>query len=200
MMDNPNIEAAPAAALIAAFLDAVLPPEGQGWRCMWAKLGQQNKQTFHPTNAELAAQLVKYDALGWDVYFCTASLKEPGNRTRANAHSLRAFRLDADVKPGAYATWQDATLATAHFVGSLGLMPTLVHSGHGIHCYIALDKAIAPAVWLPLAKVLDQKAKAAGLLLDHAVTVDVVRVLRPPWTTNRKGEPWPVKLLTQVSR
>jgi hypothetical protein len=152
---------------------------------------------FYADNFSLVTDLESIDTTGEDVYFCTASLT--GRRRLGElVHSLKAFRLDADVKPGAYASQAEAARAVASVLASLGLLPTWVNSGNGLHCYIVLDEAIPPAVWLPAATVLSEHCRSAGLALDHAVTTDLVRILRYPGTFNRKAEPKPVELWGEI--
>jgi len=102
--------------------------------------------------------------------------------------------LDADCKTGAYGTQQEAARALAGMLGSLGLLPTWVNSGNGLHVYIILDRPLQKDVWLSAALSLSAHCKSAGLAVDHGVTTDPVRILRYPGTHNRKADPKLVEL------
>ena len=81
-----------------------------------------------------------------------------GIRSKAGAHSLRSLFLDVDVKPGAYATTEDALKALKTFLGATTLpRPTMIVAtgGGGFHCHWVLDRHLTPAEWLPLAKALN---------------------------------------------
>jgi len=94
--------------------------------------------------------------------------------------------------------------ATAmRILDSTGIKPSiLVHSGHGLHAYWLLSE---------LTSVEDGAADLARRWCGHVQAValalggwtldsvgDLPRVLRVPGTTNRKGEPCPVRMLTNL--
>jgi hypothetical protein len=59
-------------------------------------------------------------------------------------------------------------------------------SGHGVHLYWPLTKALPAEEWQRYAGKVKRLFKEHGLRADPAVTADAARVLRVPSTTNRK--------------
>ncbi len=75
-----------------------------------------------------------------DVYVCMSSQAVNGQRLAANARFLKSLFLDVDVKPGAFATRNEALQALNMFRGGVGLpRPTLVVMTAGLtggfHCH-----------------------------------------------------------------
>lgn len=143
------------------------------------------------------------DSQGLEVYCCMSSQRQPGVgktdsrgrtnyralRGEANAVELRSFYVDVDVKEGAYASSQEALDALKAFCEAIALPPPSVvvwSGGGGFHAHWILDRPIAPTTWKPLAAKLADACRQKGLKADHAVTVDVARILRVPGTANRK--------------
>lgn len=112
-------------------------------------------------------------------------------RRRENVASLKALWYDIDVKPGAYATTEEAKAALHEVIKNTNMpMPTVaVLSGSGgLHVYWTLDQTLTLQEWQPLADALAEAARRNGLKGDLGCTVDAARVLRLPGTFNRKGD------------
>lgn len=118
-----------------------------------------------------------------------------------NAMGLKSFFVDIDIKPvqlddtgkpkpvqKGYPTPTELINALADFIVKTGLpKPTMmVHSGGGVHVYWIVDRAMAPAEWLPIAHSLAEAARQLDLRCDTQCTIDAARVLRIPDTLNRK--------------
>lgn len=145
---------------------------------------------------------------GDEVFFCISTRSgyktdKQGNRkaTRDRAINrpvrLKAFVLDLDVKAKGYPSQRAALAAVLPFFDHMGVKPTIVDTGVGLHAYISLTEGIIPAVWQPLALALVEAARQAGLKFDVAVTKDVSRILRLPTSFNRKDpdNPKPCRML-----
>ncbi len=175
-----------------AFLRHVLPApaEGQSYFYCWKKPGDGTPWCTRATGSleELAATSNRLAAEGADTYFATGVFN--GQGVRAQANSLGAKALWADVDCGAgkpYPDAQAAIPAVAALCKACRLPPpTMVASGGGLHCYWVLDRHVEPAEWLELAQRLRQAAKAAGLEVDPSRACDLASVLRLPGTLNYK--------------
>jgi len=117
-------------------------------------------------------------------------------RTLENVRAAKSFWLDLDVGESTadhkkYESKKDAANALTEFCRESGLsMPMIVSSGHGLHCYWVMQEEIEKPEWRAIAKNLDAVLKHRGMLFDHSATHDMVRVLRPANTHNRKkGKP-----------
>ena len=122
-----------------------------------------------------------------------------GERSIQGAVELKSLFLDIDVKPGAYATTEEAIDALQAFMTATGLpRPTIIVAtgGGGLHVHWVLDRALKVAEWLPLANALKQACKQHGFKTDDAVTADAARILRVPDTTNWKYPSKPVARLS----
>lgn len=138
------------------------------------------------------------DQAGDEAFFCISTRSgfkgtdKQGNRkaTRAKAVNravrLKAFVLDLDIKPKGYRSQHEALAAALPFFDGLGIEPTIVDTGVGLHLYPTLAVGITPAEWQPLANALIEAAKHAGLKFDVAVTRDDDRILRVPGSRNLK--------------
>ena len=123
--------------------------------------------------------------------------KFKGPRTQENAHRLKAFWLDMDVKRAGdkkdptrvFATRPDALKWLAGFLAASGLpRPNLaVSSGYGIHAYWLLEDDLAVADWQPYADALKAALIKHGFTGDAGLSADAARILRPPGTQNFKA-------------
>jgi hypothetical protein len=165
------------------FLDAILPDEG--WFGLFVL--PDRRHVWHRDVEALARAAVKLDQEGKAVYHCNASFIERKRQGTAVA-KVRTLWVDLDAGPGKpYASTAEAGLALATFVRKTGLpRPCIVSSGGGIHAYFVLDQDLDPDHWRTLSYVLKSLFQAEGLHADEGCTGDIVRVLRPPGTHNRK--------------
>lgn len=115
------------------------------------------------------------------------SYKKPFRDAR-HVEQLWCFHTDMDVKPGAYATLQDAVDAIFDFCARIALPPPsmMVCSGYGLHSYWRVEAPMTQQQWLPLASALRNAQVQHGILADHGVTVDSARILRPAGLHNHK--------------
>ena len=148
-------------------------------------------QKFYDTLEEVERAARKFDAGGYDAYFALSTFKEPTNRKGPNAHELKSLFLDLDCGPSKeYPTQKAAVDALRAFCKQLSLpKPMMVNSGRGVHVYWPLTEAVSAEQWLDAAERLKRACADNGLLADPAVTADVVRILRVPFTHNYKGDP-----------
>lgn len=124
-------------------------------------------------------------------------------RNHNNVAALKDLFLDIDVKGDekGYGDIKEAVAALGAFIKAIDLpRPTMmVGSGGGVHAHWELDQPLSVAEWQPLAGALAEATRQHGLKCDTQVTVDAVRVLRPPLTQNWKTEPpKPTTLLGKV--
>ena len=82
----------------------------------------------------------------------------------------------------------------------VGITPTFVSSGYGLHAYIVLSRDIPVAEWQSGANALAAWCGVEGVAADHGITKDAVRILRAPGTRNHKDplRPQPVRLLGSI--
>lgn len=109
-----------------------------------------------------------------------------------NIVSFKSIYLDLDVKPGGYATTDDAYDALDDFIDKAGLpAPTMeVLSGTGgVHVYWCTKDPMPVDAWSALARGLRDAAIAYGLKFDPQITVNAAGILRPPGTWNHKRIP-----------
>ena len=173
------------------FLEGVLSSEGH--YCVFAARSRDDTRTqkFYDTLEEVERAALKFDADGYDAYFALSTFKEPTNRKGPNAHELKSLFLDLDCGPSKeYPTQKAAVDALRTFCKKLSLpKPMMVNSGNGVHVYWPLTEAISAEQWFLEAQRLKRACADNGLLADPAVTADVVRILRVPFTHNYKGDP-----------
>ena len=173
------------------FLEGVLSSEGH--YCVFAARSADDTriQKFYDTLEEVERAARKFDAGGYDAYFALSTFKEPTNRKGPNAHELKSLFLDLDCGPSKeYPTQKAAVDALRAFCKQLSLpKPMMVNSGRGVHVYWPLTEAVSAEQWLDAAERLKRACADNGLLADPAVTADVVRILRVPFTHNYKGDP-----------
>ena len=108
------------------------------------------RPTINVVLAADAPQHVESLPDGVDVWFNvspTSLLLQYDSRFRGTAAQvprLAALYADFDVKPGACESIEHAMLIVDDLAGLIGTRPvTVVHSGHGVHAYWALDDAYA---------------------------------------------------------
>ena len=173
------------------FLEGVLSSEGH--YCVFAARSRDDTRTqkFYDTLEEVERAALKLDADGYDAYFALSTFKEPTNRKGPNAHELKSFFLDLDCGPSKeYPTQKAAIDALRAFCKKLSLpKPMMVNSGNGVHVYWPLTEAASAERWFLEAQRLKRACADNGFLADPAVTADVVRILRVPFTHNYKGDP-----------
>ena len=173
------------------FLGGVLSDNGH--YCMFAAKGKEDVriQKFYDTLEEVERAAQKFDADGFDVYFALSTYKEPTSRKGINAHELKSLFLDLDCGPSKeYPSQALAVDALRTFCKQLSLpKPLMVNSGRGVHVYWPLTEAVSAEQWVDAAERLKQACADNGLLADPAVTADVARILRVPFTHNYKDDP-----------
>lgn len=162
---------------------------------------------------DVAVMLEFYSGKGEDVWFAsqsyqissTAVAQNNGKwfkgvrRRQQDITAIHNFYCDLDVKPGAYATLQDAVNAIYAFCAKLTLPPPslLVCSGYGLHVYWRVEEDMTLHQWQPVAAALRKAMEAEGITADHGCTIDSARILRPPGTWNYKDphNPQPVSII-----
>ncbi len=169
-MSSRSDGSAPAAASAGlqhaqTFLTRVLPwGDVEGWLNVDWKTGDglARRQSF----THVAAMLGGIERLKprCDVYFCMSSQAVKDQRSRQNARFRKSLSLDVDVKPGGFATPVEALKALNLLRAAVGLPgPTLVVMTAGLtggfHCHWILDRPLAKAEWLQLAKALKDAVK-----------------------------------------
>ena len=121
------------------------------------------------------------------------------HRHRDTAYGLKALFADLDVKDGAYSDTREALKALYQACDSIALPRpnVLVASGTGgVHPYWTFSEVLGVDDWQARADALSAGMKEQGIRFDSQCTVDAVRVLRIPETTNLKTDPpAPVRLL-----
>jgi hypothetical protein len=153
--------------------------------------------------------LAEKDALAWaksgyDVYLAMGAQQacEPNGtaiRKKENTVAARCLYMDVDVKDKAYGSTKEAAAACQIFLKQASLpQPTVVvKSGSGgLHVYWTLSELITPDEHHKLSDQLSLAARESDLKFDSGCTVDLVRLLRIPDTSNYKHNPaQPVNLI-----
>jgi len=137
-----------------------------------------------------------------DTYLAQAAYLNPGPITKGftpnadrkypNIAGCKNLYMDMDVKPGAYATRDEADVAFWGFIDQAQIPePTImVGSGTGgFHAYWTLNEIFDQKIFSDLANRLVSAALQFGVVFDTACTVDATRVLRIPGTKNFKRNP-----------
>src|ERR1044072_1104760 len=167
-------------------------PDAQGFNCVVS--GKEMKHKFFKDQRDVQIPQNK------DVWFAP-SLLSTSERKIENVVSTKAFWLDIDCGPGkAYESQEKAAFALAEFIDGSGLPnPTVVSSGNGLHIYFVLDRPTTPEKWHPIARALREACVDLNLKADHAITIDIARILRVPGTKNYKDpkNPKPVEVLNE---
>jgi hypothetical protein len=127
------------------FADRVLPPDGQGWRCLAYETPFKRRDGKYawehvafPDNAAFARASLSYPggAACRQLYFTPTTLKETTgeflcrvpkiHRQAFNYHSSRDIPVDVDSgKPDGFPTTQEGTDAVLSVLHAIGLHPTL---------------------------------------------------------------------------
>lgn len=178
--------------MLSNFYQAVLPAEGQF--CLF--LLPEARHVWASDLDALVALSEKYsDRNG--VYFATAAFGTETRRTQTNVLALKSLRLDIDAgakkhaadPENTYPSQRDALAALVEFIRASKVSPShIVSSGEGLHVYYALEAAVSPAEWTPLAVALGQLTKAHGFRADPSVTTDTARILRPLGSLHNNGK------------
>ena len=184
------------------FLHQMLPTQGLYCSAQVAPVGFIHR--FFDNIPALIQHIETQDAAGHTMYAAQASFHTPQNRKAENAAFIRNFffDLDAGIKKfaqtpdKAYETQSEACLAIKQFALYMNLpLPTVVNSGFGLYAHWLIDEDIPADKWKVMATILKRVAQAAGFKQDPSRTSDTASVLRPVGSTNRKGEPKPVRLI-----
>jgi hypothetical protein len=189
------------------FLSAVLPPEGP-YCLQWVERKKSGKKfmktSWCATLGLMAKTALQENSVGKTVYFRTASYTTPGGTAEGeNAAQRMCLHVDIDVgKAGAYASRKDAADALTAVVTALEIpKPLIVSSGGGFHVYWLFDEPVDKTQWQPVATGFRDSLRAAGLLFDYGLSVNVVCLLRPVGTHHRKTEtPLPVRAVMQGAK
>lgn len=173
-------------------------------RSLWYSLNESPER--------VAASALELERNERDVYAAVSAARRPGrsNQRISSADSAGIFGLWADLDIAAmdiHRKWnlppdQDAAL---ELLERAGLEPTLVvHSGHGLQAWWLFkefwnfqdetDRTEAGQLAERWNNTLRVRAAERGWTVDS--TYDLARVMRVPGTTNRKGEPVTVTLIT----
>jgi hypothetical protein len=190
-------------------------PAGGWYGFLAVKDKTTTRQCMVETRAELDAEIEKYVADKWCVFFTLAKFKTGENRTQENVESLKSYWLDIDCgpnksiadektgKPSGYETQKEGLAALRIFCTTVGLpKPMLVNSGNGLHAYWPLVEDVPRDEWVPVVKKLRQLCIDNNFYIDTKV-FECARVLRPINSFNFKGvtgggEGKPVTLLSVV--
>lgn len=173
------------------FFDAVLP--SHGLTCI---VGLRHDRSAPPVvryfdmgSLDTYETVKELDADGREVYFGCASYTDSEKpKDVRNVHSIKSFYIDIDCgKDGCYKNKREALNELIRFCSETQLpTPTLVDSGRGVHAYWTLTHSIDFNTWKPIANALKKKAGDKQLKIDPVVTADAARILRTPFTTNKK--------------
>lgn len=190
------------------FFQAILPEEG--WKCVVHIVGQDRKQYFWRTFADLAESVRSLDTRGNVYHGCASYTGELRKTARAVAEGWRATRhrekqdvlwlrsfwlefdtgIDSDGQPRSkYPEPYDAAEAVLGFCQKLSLPgPLFVGSGNGLHVYWPLAEAIDRPTWERYASGLKLACDNLGLDAGRERTADCSSILRPPGTHWRKDD------------
>lgn len=175
---------------------SVVQPE-DGWTAIVGINSGKVIQRFCETREEADAQIERFNARGYDVYFGVAKFCNGETRTKQNVLAIKSLWADLDCGPGkGYANQAEAFKAVRQFVVDTGLpKPVVVNSGRGLHLYWPLSDAIPRTQWEPLNDRLKALCVAEGLQADLSC-FEASRILRVPGTFNYKGaDPLPVEVM-----
>ena len=175
-------------------------PAGGWYGFLAVKDKTTTRQCMVETRAELDAEIEKYVAKRWCVFFTLAKFETGKNRTQENVESLKSYWLDIDCgpnksiadektgRPSGYETQGDGLKALRTFCTTLGLpKPMLINSGNGLHAYWPLIEDVPRDEWVPVAKKLRQLCIDNKFYIDTKV-FECARVLRPLNSFNFKGD------------
>jgi hypothetical protein len=155
-----------------------------------------------------AARTIEWaNTLNTDIYICMSAQDRAEEKVSAKgrpylkamrqmdyAARLKSLYVDVDVKPEdpkhGYADQQEAFAEFGRILRELSLPrpSVVVRSGSGgFHAHWTFVEPIAPDRWRKLSSALAAALLSKGFRGDTQCIVDVVRLLRPPGTWNRKG-------------
>jgi hypothetical protein len=200
----------------ASFLNHILPVEGIKFIAL-ARDGEKGHRHHAAQTADEAAALAaKFDVAGVSVYHANASFKEEyietgelnewgkpkrKRRVQENAAFVKSLWLDLDCGDGKdYPDQRTALADVMTFCREAGIpQPLYVSSGYGVHCYWVFNKDIPAAQWRRLAAVWRSVVDHYKVKHDAVCTTDLVRILRPTGTHNRKfGKAVEVRVMGDV--
>lgn len=183
--------------MLKHFYEKVLPTQGTYCATGIAKTGRIIN-IFEDNIEGLIQTIKKLDDENYNVFVALSSFD--GHSRRAdNAMFCKSFFIDLDVGEGdkKYPDKTSALQALYMFLEDAELPPpVIVNSGGGYHAYWILDRDVPSAEWKGYAQKFKEFCLARGLKIDPAVTADAARILRAPYTDNRKlDEPRPTEIL-----
>ncbi len=187
----------------AAFVAAVLPPQGYGHYCVVELSSKKKTHAFVDTLDAVVAQAQAFDEQHFNTYVAMATYENTDSREAQNARWVKSFYVDIDCGEGhVYGTPKDGAVALSEFVEKTGLhgihTPLVNLTGGGLHAYWPLTEPVTIQQWKPIAEHLKKLAKQHNLDIDHTVTADAARILRMPGTTNWKIPDNPRPCLTKI--
>jgi len=175
--------------LALEFFAKVLPKTGPYYASR--KKGTRWKDIFCEDIEALWRTIKQDDLNGFDTYFATARFSTNPGRTINNAEQLCSLRIDIDYGAGHrhpnYQDVRESYEALKLFCAKVELPhPVSIKSGGGLHCYWPFKEDLPRIQWQRYANGLKAACTEHGLRCGHECTTDAARVLRPPFTYNRK--------------
>jgi len=160
------------------------------WIYLWEKDNNKKTTTWYKNTEELAGDTIDKA----EIFFGTGSTEKKGGvGTRIKSKDIDGlgfFHLDIDIGKKNKKRIPD-TLKEAIDIANTAFTPSvLVHSGHGIHAYYLFDEYLTSdlkEVEKLHARFQSFHEKQSGFAIDH--THDLARVLRCPFTMNKKSKP-----------
>ncbi len=180
------------------FLQFILPEAGYYGKMVLGGDGKP-RHAFYDTIDDLHAGInASKGSTTSNIYYAVSSFRTAGPRKQTNVQAVKCLFIDIDCGVGKpYPTWQEGLKALGEYLKRSGMMmPTIVHSGNGLHCYWVFTEEMNLTDWQPLANAFKQALLNDALDIDKSVSADSARVLRPIGTINVRGGN-PVKLLRQ---
>ena len=183
--------------MLKQFYEKVLPTRGTYCATGIAKSGKVIN-VFEEDLDGLISTVERLNTEGYNVFAALSSFD--GHSRRAdNAVYCKSFFVDLDVGTGdkKYADRGTALSSLFSFLEANELPPpVIIDSGGGYHAYWILDRDVPSSEWKGYAQKFKDFCLARGLKIDPAVTADAARILRVPYTDNRKlDEPRPTEIL-----
>lgn len=191
------------------FLSAILPTQGHYvLAVVHPTKGKMRHETFDSVEA-MAKRAQQFDTKGWSVYHACCTVDDPQGvwvekngrryrsvRTTKNTAFIRSQWLDVDVGEGKdFPTRKAALKALKAMCKHFKIpAPTIVLSGHGLHCYWTFSADLEAPLFKHRARHFSEAIKAWGFPHDTKPTRNVVTLLRPVGTHHRKGDPILVKI------
>jgi hypothetical protein len=184
---------------IEEFLTAILPEEGLYCLAVFDQERNVRRQEFYESIHKVAVSIARWDreneGTHAGVYHGCASYTV-SNRLKESVRSAKALWLEVDYgaeghkRGDGYRDMSEALGALAGFCGRAELpRPLVVGSGHGLHAYWPLDRALVREQWEQYAGALKLACQRLDFRAEPQRTADISSILRPPGTWNRKGDP-----------